>query len=154
MIDRLAQEQNRGFAVITHSFSHRGRARECSEMNQPDGDIHVCWFPILVLASLSQSPSKKPTFHSNCFLQKALRVLFICFRIRWVSISSRPIAPTLSNGIACHEGRTCSRSGKCSARVVHVSLIDASLAPMSERMEASAAESVRALSRLLQSPWN
>lgn len=87
---------------------------------------------------------------------KTLRVLLIwfCIRILWVSISSRPFTLTLSNGIACHERRTRSRSGKCSARVCTDLQIDASIAPMSGRMEPLAAVTVRALSRILQSPWN
>lgn len=87
----------------------------------------------------------KPAFHSNCFLQKRFEspLICFCFRILRVSIGSRPLTLTLSNGIACHEGRTRSRSRKCSARVCTGSLIDASLAPMSERIEASAAVSVK-----------
>lgn len=116
-------------------------------MNQPDGDIYACWFSIVVLTSLSQSTSTNP-------ISTQVPFIWFCIHILWVSITSRPFTLTPSNGIACHERRTRSRSRKCSARVCTDSPIDASLAPMSGRMESSAAVSVRALSGVLQSPWN
>lgn len=77
-----------------------------------------------------------------------------CVSFLHVLITPRPFTLTVSNGIACRGHWTRSRSCKCTAHVCTNSPIDASLAPMSGRIEPSAVLSVRALSQFLKSPWN
>lgn len=77
-----------------------------------------------------------------------------CVSFLHVLITPQPFTLTVSNGIACRGHRTRSRSCKCTAHVCTSSPIDASLAPMSGRIELSTVLSVRALSQFLKSPWN
>lgn len=60
-----------------------------------------------------------------------------CVSFLHVLITPQPFTLTVSNGIACRGHRTRSRSCKCTAHVCTSSPIDASLAPMSGRIELS-----------------
>lgn len=64
--------------------------------------------------------------------------LYLCVSILHVLIAPRPFTRPVSNGIACRGHRPWSRSCKCTAHVWTNSPIDASLAPMSGRIEPSA----------------
>ncbi len=64
--------------------------------------------------------------------------LYLCVSIPHVLIAPRPFTRTVSNGIACRGHRPWSRSCKCTAHVCTNPPIDASLAPMSGRIEPSA----------------
>ena len=74
MIDRLVKERNHSFALIIQSFSYRERERESSEMNQPNGDIDVCWFSILFLTSLSRT---NPSSTQIAFCKNALNRFYL-----------------------------------------------------------------------------
>lgn len=64
--------------------------------------------------------------------------LYLCVSILHILIATpRPFTLTVSNGIACRGRRPRSRSCKCTAHVCTNSPIDASLAPVSGRIEPS-----------------
>lgn len=112
VIDRLIEEWNHSFVVITRSFL-RERETKCFEMDQTDGDISSCWFsnsPVQTSLSVGTQVSLEFSLESRRVKpsKAARRVPFIplCLCILWVLISSRPFTLTLSNGIACHERST------------------------------------------------
>lgn len=78
----------------------------------------------------------------------------VCDSILHILITSWSFTWTVSNGTACSGHRTRSRSCKYMAHVCTNLPIDASLAPMSGRIEPSAVLSGRTLSQFPKSPWN